>query len=109
MEALFLLIPVPVLLWLISTILLRGRGQVPAFWVLATLSSAAEPLLQGTAMLAVAQGAIAPGVFAMYVVESFAHNFASAVLLRRYGLLAAILVRLAHYLVWHIGYGNFLA
>jgi hypothetical protein len=43
------------------------------------------------------------------VVESFGHNFASAVLFRRYGLLAAILVRLAYYLVWHVGYGNFFA
>ncbi len=45
----------------------------------------------------------------MYVAESFAHNFASAVFLRRYGLLAAILVRLGHYVVWHIIYGNFFA
>ena len=108
-EFLFLLLPVPVLLWLISNVALRGRGQVPTFWVLAALSSALEPALQGTSVLALAEGAIGPGVFAAYVVESFSHNFASAVLFRRYGLLAAILVRLGYYLIWHVGYGNFFA
>ncbi len=45
----------------------------------------------------------------MSVALGFAVNFASAIFLRRYGLLAAILVRLGHYMVWHILYGNFLA
>ena len=108
-EFLFLLLPVPVLLWLVSNVALRARGQAPSFWVLAVLSSALEPALQGTSVLAMAEGAIGPGVFAAYVVESFSHNFASAVLFRRYGLLAAVLVRLGYYLIWHVGYGNFFA
>ncbi len=108
-EFLFLLLPVPVLLWFISNVALKGRGQAPTFWVLAVLSSALEPALQGASVLAIAQGAIPTWVFTLYVVESFAHNFASAVLFRRYGLLAAILVRLGHYMIWHVAYGNFFA
>jgi hypothetical protein len=60
-ELLFLLLPVPVLLWLVSSVVLRGRGQAPTFWVLAVLSSTLEPALQGTSVLALAEGAIAPG------------------------------------------------
>ncbi len=33
--------------------------------------------------------------------------FTQAVFFRRYGLLAAIFLRLGNYLVWHILYGNF--
>lgn len=118
MEMIFLLLPLPLLLWLmapaptrsvISGGILRGRGQVPTFWVLALLSSVAEPLLQGTGVVMTAQGAIAPLTIALYAVESFAHNLASAIFFRRYGMVAAILVRLGHYMVWHVIYGNFLA
>ena len=50
-----------------------------------------------------------PGVVATIAIGGFVANFASAIFLRRYGLLAAILVRLGNYLIWHILYGNFFA
>jgi hypothetical protein len=109
MEMIYLLLPLPLLLWLISGGILRGRGQVATFWALALLSSIAEPLLQGAGVVMMAQGAIAPLTIALYAVESFGHNLASAIFFRRYGLLAAILVRLGHYMVWHVIYGNFFA
>ena len=109
-ESFFRLVPVPVLLWLISTVALRGRGCPQTFWVLALLTSAIEPgITQGPSVLAQTNGAIGPGVFAAYAVHSYAFNFAAAVSFYRYGLLAPVLVRLAYYLVWHVGYGNFLA
>ena len=108
-EMVFLLLPVPLLLWLLSGVALKGRGQAPAFWALAALAAAAEPVLQGGALLGASGGALGPGVFAAYVVHAYAFNFTAAACFRRYGLLAAILVRLAYYLVWHVGYGNFLA
>ena len=76
------------------------------FWVLALLTSAIEPgSSQGPSVLAQTKGALGPGVFATYAVHSYAVNFAAAVSFYRYGLLAAVLVRLAYYLVWHVGYG----
>jgi hypothetical protein len=109
-EALFRLVPVPLLLWLISGVILRGRGQAGVFWALAVLTSAVEPLiLQGVPLLVLSQGAISAGAFAAYAVHSFALNLTAAISFRRYGLLAAVLVRLVYYLVWHVGYGNFLA
>jgi hypothetical protein len=99
----FVLFPLPVLLWLISSVLLRGRGRAPTFWVLAVLVSAVEPSLQSMAVVSL----FGPAVVATIFVGGFAANFASAVFLRRYGLVAAILVRLGNYVVWHILYGNF--
>lgn len=107
-EALFLIVPVPVLLWLISNLVLRGRGQAPAFWVLAVLSSLLEPVVfQGVPLVILSQGALTPGAYLPPLIEGFAMNFAAAALFRRHGLLSAVLVRLGHYLVWHVGYGFF--
>jgi hypothetical protein len=106
-ELLFLLFPVPALLWLVSGVALRGRGQTRTFWVLAALAAALEPVVQGVPLLLVSAGAIGPAAFAAYAVHSYAFNLAAAVGFRRYGLLAAVLVRLGDYAVWHVGYGNF--
>jgi hypothetical protein len=106
-ELLFLLFPVPALLWLVSGVALRGRGQARTFWGLAALSAAVEPLLQGVPLLVLSGGAIGPAAFAAYAAHGYAFNFAAAVGFRRSGLLAAVLVRLGDYLVWHVLYGNF--
>jgi hypothetical protein len=106
-ELLFLLFPVPLLLWLVSGVVLRGRSQARTFWGLAALSAAAEPLLQGVPLLLLSGGAIGPAAFAAYAAHGYAFNFAAAVGFRRAGLLAAVLVRLGDYLVWHVLYGNF--
>ena len=107
MEMLFLLLPLPPLLWLISVVILRGRGQVPTFWALALVSAVAEPLLQGTTVVIAAEGTIGPLAIGLYAVHGFAFNFTAVALFRRYGLLAPILVRLGHYMIWHVLYGNF--
>jgi hypothetical protein len=106
-ELLFLLLPVPLVLWLISGVVLRGRGQSRMFWGLAALSAAIEPAMQGIPLLILANGAVGPAAFAAYAVHSYAFNFAAAVSFRRYGLLAPVLVRLGNYLVWHVAFGNF--
>ena len=106
-ELIFLLFPAPLLLWLISGVVLRGRGQTRTFWVLAALSAAVEPAMQGVPLLMLSNGAIGPAAFAAYALHSYAFNFAAAVFFRRFGLLAPVLVRLGNYLVWHVVYGNF--
>jgi hypothetical protein len=103
-EVFYRLLPIPVLLWLMSNGLLRGRGQAPLFWVLAVLTSLIEPLSQDLEALRV--GAV--GLFASQFGYDYGFNLAQAVLFRRYGFLAAIVLRAAQYLVWHVGYGNFL-
>ncbi len=102
------LFTVPFLLWLISSVLLRGRGQVPTFWVLAAVSTLFEPLLQGVGLFIMGGGAITIGMLAAYMVTAISLNVAQVLFYRRYGMVASILVRQAYYLVWHIAYGNFL-
>jgi hypothetical protein len=107
-ELYFLILPVPLLLWLISGLALRGRGQTRTFWILAALCAAIEPALQGIPLMILSDGAIGPAAFAAYALHSYAFNFAAAVTFRRYGLLAPVLVRQGNYLIWHVLYGNFL-
>jgi hypothetical protein len=102
------LFTVPFLLWLISGVLLRGRGQERTFWVLAAVSTLFEPLLQGVGLFSMGGGMITVGMLAAYMVTAIPLNLAQVLFYRWYGLVASVLVRQADYLVWHIVYGNFL-
>jgi hypothetical protein len=104
----FRLFTVPVLLWLISNVLLRGRGQTQTFWVLAAISTLFEPVLQGVGLAIMAAGVVTPLMLGAYMLTAIPQNFAQVFFFRRAGFLASILVRQAYYLVWHIAYGNFL-
>jgi hypothetical protein len=106
LELEYLVLPVSLLLWLVASVVLRGRGETAIFWVLALLTSAIEPLLQGPDVIAAAGGSITGLGIALYAVHSFGFNLSAAALFRRYGLLAPILVRVGNYLVWHILFGH---
>ena len=98
-EIIYRLFPIPLLLWLISSVLLAGRAQTPVFWVLAVLTSFIEPLTQD--LEAASLGAL---MLAAVLLRGFGLNFIQAVLFRQYGFLAAILMRVAFYVVWHMLY-----
>jgi hypothetical protein len=103
-EVFYRLLPVPLLLWLVSNLLLRGRAQSQVFWVLALLSSLIEPytdldgLQVGASLLVVGS----------QLVPDFLLNVAQVVLFRNFGLLASIVTRIGFYLIWHVAYGNFI-
>ena len=101
---LFRLLPIPLALWLISSLALRGRRQAEVFWVLAALTSLIEPVLQDLLGIAPETVSLALTQF----VPDYALNFGQAALFRRYGFLAAIAMRVVFYLVWHVAYGNFI-
>jgi hypothetical protein len=101
-EVLYRLVPIPLLLWLISSVILRGRSQTQTFCALAALTSLLEPAGQDLSYLPYG---IIP--VAASFLPDYAFNFVQAIFFRRYGFLAAIVVRLGDYLVWHILYGNF--
>ena len=102
------LFTVPFLLWLISGVVLRGRGQVQTFWVLAAVSTLFEPVFQGVALFLTGDGVVSGGMLAAYLVTAIALNFAQVLAYRRSGFVASVLVRQSYYLVWHILYGNVL-
>ena len=104
-EVFYRLLPIPLLLWLISNLALRGRAQDRVFWVLAALTSLIEPLTQDVPAL---QRSELVGAASVVFLIDYALNFVQAILFRRYGFLAAILMRVATYAVWHVAYGNYI-
>ncbi len=98
-EVIYRLLIVPLLLWLIVKVLLRNHGMQPTFWSLAIATSLIEPLTQD---LDLAQF----GIMLMVTVFmlDFVLNLSQAALFRKYGFLAAIVMRVACYIVWHIVY-----
>jgi hypothetical protein len=103
-EVFYRLLPIPLLLWLISRVVLRGRAETPVFWTLAVLTSFIEPVTQDLADFR-------PELLVLIVSQfmpDYVLNLSQAALFRRYGFLASIVVRVVFYLVWHVAYGNFI-
>jgi hypothetical protein len=107
-EVLFRLFGLPFLLWLISSVLLRGHGQRPTLWALGALAAGFEPITQGVFSYFDAGGVLTPVMLGGYLVTALPENILAVVFFRRYGLLAPLVLRWGEYLIWHILYGNFL-
>jgi hypothetical protein len=105
-EVLFRYLPLPLLLFLISNLALRGRDQVKVFWVLAILLAGLEPAVQTLPAIMRPGAPIAP--LAMVGGLEFGVSLIQNLLFRRYGFLASYGLRVGHYSVWHIIYGNFI-
>jgi hypothetical protein len=91
----------PFLVWLISSVLLRGRGVNVVYWLVALPLAVVEPLTQGD-FSAIPKGGAPAAAFA---VEDLALNLAQVWFFRRAGFIAAVLVRVAFYGVWHVAWG----
>ncbi len=106
------MLPLPLLLWIISNVVLRGRGQNQTFWVLAIMLSLFEPLTQGIGILFLKPSSdlLTPflTLFMPYFITDYPLNLGQAALFRKYGFLASFAMRLGFYLAWHIAYGNFI-
>jgi hypothetical protein len=96
----YYLIPIPLLVWLVSGVLLRGRFREPVFWTVAALAAAIEPLTQNLTF---------PGpvwVTLLLILSDYGQNFAQVALFRRGGFFATVLLRVSFYLVWHVVWGS---
>jgi hypothetical protein len=93
------LVPISLFQWLLAERLLKGHGREAVFWTLAVLTSLLEPLGLIDSML------LMPWLVALvYFLHLFGLNLFEATIFRRYGFLAAIAVRVAFYLIWHVIY-----
>ncbi len=111
-EAYYRLFPLPFLLFVISNLILRKRGQAATFWVLAIILSLLEPLSQMGSVALSQSSRLPAGWEAMVIpaaVLTYALNLSQAFAFRRYGLLASVAIRLGEYLIWHIAFWNFIA
>jgi hypothetical protein len=102
-DVLLRLVPLPLVVFLVSGLLLRGRAQAPVFWTSAALLSGVEGL--SSAEFARAH----PGLAAYMFVEGWLLNVSQAWFFRRAGFFACVVVRVAFYLVWHIAWGGWFA
>jgi hypothetical protein len=93
------LAPISLLQWLIAAKLLKGHGCETVFWTLAVLTSLLEPL--GLIDRIVTMPWLVALVYGLHL---FGLNLFEATVFRRYGFLAAIVVRVAFYLIWHVLY-----
>lgn len=94
LECLYRLIPLPILTWLISGVLMKGRAREPVFWALAVLTSLFEP----AGFLAVGGINLQLATLLVFV---FGVNLVEAAHYKRFGWSAPLIFRLALYLVWH--------
>ncbi|WP_290796905.1 hypothetical protein [Flavihumibacter sp. UBA7668] len=92
-ELFYRLIPVTLVLLIFAKIK-EGKYWLPAFWIIAILSSIREPIEQLPG---------GPLWFIIYAVLSgFAMNFIQVWYYRKAGFSASLFLRLGHYMVWHI-------
>jgi hypothetical protein len=93
------LVPLSLLQWLLAERLLKGHKRATVFWTLAVLTSLLEPLSAIDSILRM------PWLVAIvYSLHLFGLNLFEATIFRRYGFLAAIAVRVAFYMIWHVIY-----
>jgi hypothetical protein len=109
-EALFRLVPFPVLLWLISYVLLKKRWQEQTFWALAFVLSILEPLGQLTGQMTPKVmedfGQFFVTLFLPFLLTNYPMGVAQAYVFRRFGFLASFTLRMGYYIIWHIVYGS---
>lgn len=111
-EAIFRIFTIPFFLWLISSLILRGRGQERTFWILAVVFSLFEPVTQGLGIIFLKSSAdplmLLLTQFLPYFVTNYPLNLGQAAFFRKYGFLASFAMRLGFYVMWHVIYGNFI-
>jgi hypothetical protein len=100
---LFTLFAVSFSVWFFGTLLLARRWPSGSFWVLAVIVSALEPFTMASpnhwALLR--HGPVLGGIAAVLVLV-YVMDLTGAILLRRFGFTAALVMRLSVVAVWHI-------
>lgn len=110
-EIIFRLFFIPFWMWLISGVMLRGRGRAPTFWIVTTASAvafAAGHLPTAMVLLEMPDPGDVPfSVLAEMLLLNGALSFVAAWLFRRFGILAAMGVHFWTDIVWHVIWGLF--
>jgi hypothetical protein len=110
LEIMLRLFAIPVLVWLISNVILRGRWQTKVFWFAVIVAALYEPLPHIKEQLSNAPAIAVPSIIVEWATETlFLANVVSGWLFRKYGFLAPLTMRLSFYLVWHIIYGGLIS
>lgn len=99
----YYLIIIPIAVFIVSTKLLKGKAEDKVFWSIGILVALIEPLTNPGINYITQHGAM--GIPVILLVLLF--NLLSIWLIRKYGFISAIFLRVGDYIVWHIIYGLF--
>jgi len=105
-EIMFRLLLTTFLVWFISTIIFKGKRQNQVFWIVAIVVGLFYAFLQigGYAMLTGLRVELLVALRFIVLIGVF--FILAAYLFRKYGFLAAVSMRLADYLIFHIIWGG---
>ena len=110
LEIMLRLFAIPLLVWLISNVIFRGRWQTQVFWFAVVIAALYEPLPHISEQLRGATAIAAPNIILKWATEPlFLANVVAGWLFRKYGFLAPVVMRLSFYLIWHILYGGLIS
>jgi hypothetical protein len=108
LEILLRLFGLTVSTFLLWKLFLRGKWHNAAFWISNVAVSLYEPLPFIKQDLATATHLAVPGILVNWAFQPlFLGNVLTGYMYKRYGFIAAIVIRLAFYAVWHVAYGGF--
>jgi hypothetical protein len=96
----YLLVPIPLVTWLVSSLLLGGRGRDTTLWVMSTLAALIEPITQDAPNAALS----APVNTLLFGID-YTLNLAQARTFVLAGFVPAVLLRVVFYGIWHVAWG----
>ncbi len=99
----YYLIPIPIVVYLVSTWLLKGKAEGTVFWSVGLLIAFFEPLTNPGISIIQQVGIVAIPLSISVLI----FNLTTILFIRKFGFIAALFLRLGHYAVWHILYPIF--
>ena len=96
---------IPLLIWLVSGLVLKGRWQEQTFWGAAGVSAVLYALLAVSALIGraeIADVGRAPPFYILGLPTILLYSLLAAYLFRGAGFLAVLSLRIGFYFVWHI-------
>ncbi len=111
LEILLRLFALTVLTWLLASVagfVKLRRASDLGFWIANVIVALYEPMPYIREQLASTPARGDPGVWIHWAFEPlFLANLLTGYIYRRFGFLAAVVLRLSFYAVWHVAYGGF--
>jgi hypothetical protein len=96
----YYLIPIPIVVYIVSTWLLKGKAEGIVYWSVGLVIAFFEPLTNPGISIIQQVGIIAIPLSISVLI----FNLTTILFIRKFGFIAALFLRLGHYAVWHILY-----
>jgi len=97
-DIIYYLLPIPLLTWLVTRVVKDPARFSMVFWIVGFLAALVEPVTQSGGNGLAGSGMVVAAFFASDLVANLAQVWA----MRRAGFGAAVVFRVAFYLVWHV-------